>query len=354
MIISLRQFVASAINWYLSDKDDLDLKKAQLSLLSTQLPIMYAIILICGGLLSFEYVGVAPDWLTYYPILASAVAVVPRILYWLKLDVQTIDIQTATKKLTSVTHLAGVIALAFSIWATLLYQHGDDLLKAHTAFFLAFSVVTCIFCLGVLPPAAIIISVIVAASLFIYAWMQWDMLAFGALTNLTLVCIGMLIVTHRGFQAFKHMVSQQSRSQLLADVNYELANRDNLTGLANRRSFYTHLETECLKSSAEADRLAVGSIDLDEFKLVNDLYSHLTGDELLKEVGHRLNDFHQIHSHVTFFRIGGDEFVFTLRSFSSIEECQVIGDEICHILAQPYALKGIELSISATIGLAVF
>nr|WP_321446171.1 EAL domain-containing protein [uncultured Cohaesibacter sp.] len=315
---------------------------------------MYTIILTCGGLLSFEYVGIAPDWLTYYPLIASAAIVMPRIVYWLRLDVQTLDIETATKKLTSVMHMAGAIALAFSIWATLLYQHGDDLLKAHTAFFMAFSVVTCIFCLGVLPPAAIIVSLIVAASLFVYAWMQWDTLAFGALTNLTLVCIGMLIVTRRGFQTFKHMVSQQSRSQLMAEVNYELANHDNLTGLANRRSFYTHLETECLKNSAEAGRLAVGSIDLDEFKLVNDLYSHLTGDALLKEVGHRLNDFHQIHSDVTFFRIGGDEFVFTMCNFSSIEQCQVIGDEICHILAQPYALKGIELTISATIGLAAF
>ncbi|SNY92213.1 diguanylate cyclase (GGDEF) domain-containing protein [Cohaesibacter sp. ES.047] len=354
MTLSIRQFVASVKNWYLLDRDNLNLKKAQLEALSTQLPIMYAIILICGGLLSYEYVGIAPDWLTFYPMLASMIVVLPRIVHWLNFDAKTVNTRTATMKLTSVIHSAGAIAFAFSVWVTLLYQFGDDLLKAHTAFFMAFSVVTCIFCLSVLPPAAVVVSVIVASSLFVYAWTQWDMLAFGALTNLTLVCIGMLIVSRRGFQSFKQMVSEQARSQQLADVNFELANRDNLTGLANRRSFYAHLEHECLTSCAEAYSLAVGSIDLDEFKLVNDLYSHLLGDELLKEVGHRLDEFHKVYSDVTFFRIGGDEFVFTFRNPASTEDCQTVGDEICHILAQPYALKGIELSISATVGLAVF
>ena len=70
----------------------------------------------------------------------------------------------------------------------------------------------------------------------------------------------------------------------------ELAIRDPLTGLLNRRSFIEHLEHAITYATRHNDRIAVLFMDLDKFKNINDTLGHEAGDELLREVAARLID----------------------------------------------------------------
>jgi diguanylate cyclase (GGDEF)-like protein len=94
---------------------------------------------------------------------------------------------------------------------------------------------------------------------------------------------------------------EQSRSRL-----ERLALEDELTGLANRRAFTKEFESWCARARGGALRFGLVVADVDDFKQINDRYSHLTGDSVLKQMGHviranlRDTDFAA--------RLGGDEF----------------------------------------------
>jgi diguanylate cyclase (GGDEF)-like protein len=89
-----------------------------------------------------------------------------------------------------------------------------------------------------------------------------------------------------------------------------LADNDSLTGVLNRRGIERMLDA-AVKDERQAHPLALAYLDLDRFKLVNDLYGHQTGDEVLREVCRRVNLV--IDDHHSLGRIGGDEFIIVMR-----------------------------------------
>jgi len=94
-----------------------------------------------------------------------------------------------------------------------------------------------------------------------------------------------------------------------------LANNDFLTGLYNRRGIEAHLD-RCIDSVAhdESGPLALAYLDLDRFKLINDLYGHQIGDEVLKQLARRVSAVAQPH-HIL-GRMGGDEFLLIMPEMS--------------------------------------
>jgi diguanylate cyclase (GGDEF)-like protein len=85
------------------------------------------------------------------------------------------------------------------------------------------------------------------------------------------------------------------------------ATTDYLTGLPNARSLFVHLSSEISRCRRSGSSLAVMVCDLDNFKQINDLYGHLEGDNLLKDLGGRLKEACRGYDYVA--RMGGDEFV---------------------------------------------
>jgi diguanylate cyclase (GGDEF)-like protein len=85
------------------------------------------------------------------------------------------------------------------------------------------------------------------------------------------------------------------------------ATTDYLTGLPNARSLFVHLSRELARCRRTDTALAVMVCDLDNFKQINDLYGHLEGDNLLKDLAARLNEICRGYDYVA--RMGGDEFV---------------------------------------------
>lgn len=122
---------------------------------------------------------------------------------------------------------------------------------------------------------------------------------------------------------------------------------DQLTGLANRRALRSHLEA----TRAVNDAVSVFLLDLDQFKAINDMYGHRTGDLVLKEAARRIRANSDDDDFVA--RIGGDEFVVVKSNPTAAtwDPNQVAGD-LRAALAEPFRVDHAQLHLNASIGVA--
>jgi diguanylate cyclase (GGDEF)-like protein len=154
----------------------------------------------------------------------------------------------------------------------------------------------------------------------------------------------------------RSIVSQTShflqRRQAEDNLHF-LATHDALTGLPNRLMFREHLDELLARARADATALHVLFIDLDRFKDVNDSLGHNVGDLLLRSVVARLHD---VLGHVDMIaRLGGDEFVVLVKQQSDgVTVVMETIDAIQAALAQPFAIGGSQLQVSASIGVSSF
>lgn len=131
-----------------------------------------------------------------------------------------------------------------------------------------------------------------------------------------------------------------------------LAHHDVLTGLPNRLLFGDRLRQALLAARREEHKLAVIFFDLDKFKPVNDSYGHAVGDVLLQQVATRLCG--TLRASDTLARLGGDEFVVLLPRVSGACDARKVAEDILRELQRPFMTEGFSVSISASLGVAVF
>ncbi len=137
-----------------------------------------------------------------------------------------------------------------------------------------------------------------------------------------------------------------------------LAEHDALTGLPNRRALSRHLASAIVRARQSDRSLAVGVIDLDDFKPVNDRYGHHAGDELLVQLAQRLVGL--LPADDVIVRLAGDEFVVLLSGLDPVreqmlEELDQVLARLYHAVETPFVLEGTEgISVSMSIGVAVF
>jgi diguanylate cyclase (GGDEF)-like protein len=131
----------------------------------------------------------------------------------------------------------------------------------------------------------------------------------------------------------------------------QLTITDDTTGLYNVRSLYEVLERELDKSVRLGLPLSLAFVDLDRFKLVNDVHGHLVGSELLSRTGERLRELSRKHDWC--FRYGGDEFVILMPE-TDAEAALKQANEVHHALIETsFEMKnGLTLNVSASVGLA--
>ena len=151
------------------------------------------------------------------------------------------------------------------------------------------------------------------------------------------------------YLAVFHDVSERKEREAQLE---SLAHFDPLTGLPNRMLLYDRLDQAVAIANRQRQHFALLFIDLDEFKPVNDVYGHTVGDEVLKQVGQRLNLV--IRGMDTAARLGGDEFVVVLTDIRSRENAQAVAEKIIDELSKPYQVAGARLSISASIGASLY
>jgi len=131
-----------------------------------------------------------------------------------------------------------------------------------------------------------------------------------------------------------------------------LALHDPLSDLPNRR-FFTELTANALKKAqCDESSFALFAVDLDNFKFVNDLHGHEAGDDLIKEVARRLHSILSEGDVVA--RLGGDEFALLAPSCHQPEQAMNLATSLMEIIHQPISLQGIELPVSASVGIAIY
>ena len=138
-----------------------------------------------------------------------------------------------------------------------------------------------------------------------------------------------------------------------ADARIEhLATRDALTGLPNRSLLAERAGQAILGAARSRARLALLSIDLDRFKLVNQTLGHGAGDALLRAVAERLQS--ALRREDTLARLGGDDFALLWNGLKSSEEAEQLAQRVLAILARPFGLEGRALHVGASIGIALY
>ncbi len=129
------------------------------------------------------------------------------------------------------------------------------------------------------------------------------------------------------------------------------AEHDELTGLPNRFLLSKALDQAIVKAKSQPSTVAVGVLDLDGFKQINDRYGHEIGDRLLVAVADRLK--HSMRIEDTVARLGGDEFVLIL----GVRDPKVLESALQRLLAAlsaVYIIDGIGINISASIGVTLY
>ena len=164
-------------------------------------------------------------------------------------------------------------------------------------------------------------------------------------------------------RALKHEVlERQVLAHQLADVMelegvaHHAAFHDSLTGLPNRALFNDRLQHGLAQASRHGWNLAVMFIDLDDFKMVNDIHGHHVGDHVLRNVAARLKEVTRIDD--TISRHGGDEFLCLLMQPKDTESVALIAQKIIDAIESARSTgnddANIGPGIKASVGIAMF
>ena len=127
---------------------------------------------------------------------------------------------------------------------------------------------------------------------------------------------------------------------------------DELTLLANRRSFQEHLDAEVQRCADSREGFALLFLDLDRFKIVNDSTGHGAGDRLLRAVGERLKA--KLPDDNFIARLGGDEFTVVIPGAVDPAEIAAYAERLLSALSEPIDLGEHAHVVSASIGIAIF
>ena len=152
--------------------------------------------------------------------------------------------------------------------------------------------------------------------------------------------------------AAAYLLNAQARDDLRDSSNRarETSLHDSLTGLPNRVLFFERLDHAVLRSRRSGKLVAVLFVDLDRFKLVNDLHGHGIGDELLMAVAVRLSA--ALRPGDTVARMSGDEFVILCEDLAGPAEVDAIAARVGAAIAAPFVLSLAEVNMTASVGIA--
>lgn len=144
-------------------------------------------------------------------------------------------------------------------------------------------------------------------------------------------------------------ITEHKRAEKLAIYQ---ANHDILTGLPNRRLLCKQFDSLLIQAQKNNTNIVLLLVDLDRFKLVNDVYGHTCGDELLRSATNRMQQ--NIRQDDTLARLGGDEFVVLLPDIREQSDVLNFVDKFLNSLNKPFYLGKTEIRISASIGITFY
>lgn len=153
----------------------------------------------------------------------------------------------------------------------------------------------------------------------------------------------------RLYTSAQHALAEQHQ---LADQLAYQAHHDALTGLPNRVLYEDRLERAVTQARQNREMVALFMIDLDRFKRINDTLGHRVGDQLLSDVGRRLQSC--LRQTDTVARWGGDEFTMILAGLRTPDDAVRIAEKVLEVVRQPLDIEGHELFVTGSIGMSLY
>ncbi|WP_210319763.1 putative bifunctional diguanylate cyclase/phosphodiesterase [Rhizobium wenxiniae] len=350
--------------------DDPTLAIAQKAALSKQVPLMYFILLVNTWGVAITHLNAAPAFLTIgVPSLMTLVCVLRVLRWWQGIGQTDTDPIRIIADLRRTNRLAWILAAVFATWGIALAPYGDNFMQSHVAFYMGITVIGCIFCLTHLVSAAMAVTLVVNVVFIAYFGLTGNYIFIAMAIDVGLVSMAMLMVLWVQYRDFTNLVvsreelktkknvlekreldliEEQKQTQALSDENRKLANLDSLTGLANRRFFFAKLDEAICQPKEQLSPTHVGIIDLDGFKLVNDVYGHRFGDELLVQLASRLS--FACRGEALIARVGGDEFAFLTQI--EAQAAKKLAEKICNCCREPFSISNTIIQIGGSIGMA--
>ena len=174
-----------------------------------------------------------------------------------------------------------------------------------------------------------------------------------------------MVSAESGTRVLSGVMQDVTERRRLEGLAHKLAYFDTVTGLPNRTTLRKDLGQAIARAVGTESVVAVFSLDLDNFKRINDTLGRDNGDRLLKTVAERLvaclrrrDSAFGVKADVRagdfVARTGGDEFYVVLTEFRSAEESAVVARRMLEAIAQPVNLGGEDLVLSATAGISVY
>jgi diguanylate cyclase (GGDEF)-like protein/PAS domain S-box-containing protein len=151
---------------------------------------------------------------------------------------------------------------------------------------------------------------------------------------------------------FLKILRDVTETKLAHERVERMASRDLLTGVANRAAFDDRLASMLAFAERGHQWLLLFAIDLDRFKEVNDQFGHGAGDTVLKEAARRLT--HACRESDVIARLGGDEFALLQLNPPEVSAGAALAEKLLAALAAPFDVDGHAVTISGSIGIAVF
>lgn len=156
------------------------------------------------------------------------------------------------------------------------------------------------------------------------------------------VCVTVADVTHLS-------IMQREREEAVVKLQ-EYADRDGLTGIANRRYFEARLADEFSRWQRHGGDLSVLLFDLDHFKKINDEFGHVVGDAVLRVMAQRVVSV--VRKEDTFGRFGGEEFALLLPA-TPLSDAICVAEKIRHAIGgTPVDVHGVPVPVTASVGAA--
>ena len=143
-----------------------------------------------------------------------------------------------------------------------------------------------------------------------------------------------------------------TQQKALEDRLDYLAYFDALTGLPNRKLFLNRLEQNISRVDYSKKRIAVLSLDIDRFALINDTFGPEVGDKVLIEIGKVLSG--SVREGDTVARFGNDEFEIALVDVAHTDDVIFVADRIMKDISRPMKIMDNEIVITITMGIAIF
>lgn len=146
-------------------------------------------------------------------------------------------------------------------------------------------------------------------------------------------------------------IEVDKKKQALEELKF-IAFNDFLTNTYNRRGIKNKLESMINKANGNKSKVGILFIDLDKFKMINDIFGHDKGDYIIRKVADRLKEAVGVDGVIG--RLGGDEFLIVIGEIYEVNEIKKVARRIIHTFRKPFILRNKKNYVTCSLGVCVF